>query len=113
MHVLFFHYSLTKSLQHDLERIQKRALACIYPGSRYEDALSFAGLESVHDHHESLAKTLFRSIVENPKNKLHALLPHGNSNAIYSLRKRGTFNISSFGFGTFATVFSSLRHTKI
>ncbi|CAB3977035.1 RNA-directed DNA polymerase from transposon X-element [Paramuricea clavata] len=39
-----FHYSLPKYLQEDLERIQKRALACIYPGRRYEDALSLAGL---------------------------------------------------------------------
>ena len=88
-----FHYSLTKYLQQELERIQKRALACIYPESRYEDALSFAGLESIHDHQESLTKTFFRSIVENPKNKLHALLPQRNNNAIYSLRKPRTFNI--------------------
>ena len=88
-----FHYSLPKYLQEDLERIQKRALACIYPGRRYEDALSLAGLASIHDHHESLSKSLFRSIVSDSKNKLHALLPQRNNNAKYYFRKRRTFNI--------------------
>ena len=88
-----FHYSLPKYLQEDLERIQKRALACIYPGRRYEDALSLAGLASIHDHHESLSKSLFRSIVSDSKNKLHALLPQRNNNANYYFRKRRTFNI--------------------
>ena len=35
----------------------------------------------------------FKSIVGNSKNELHALLPQRNNKAIYSLRKRRTFNI--------------------
>ena len=115
---LVLHYLLPKYLQEDLERIQKRALACIYPGSRYEDALSFAGLESIHEHHETLTKALFRSIVGDSKNKLHVLLPQRNNNAIYTLRKRriGTFNIPMAKTKRFANSFimySSELYDKI
>jgi len=85
---------LPKYLQTDLERIQKRALACIFPGFSYADALVKADTDSINDHHELLTKKLFKSIVGNPDNKLNCLLPKvNNTNSRYNLRKRRMFDV--------------------
>ena len=47
-----FHYSLPKYLQVELERVQRRALSCIFPRVHYSDALQLAGLESIRAHQE-------------------------------------------------------------
>lgn len=57
-----FHHALPKYLRDDLERIQKRALACIFPGLPYSDALSLANLKSINDHHNELTNRLFKNI---------------------------------------------------
>ena len=51
----------------DLERVQKRALACIFPGISYEKAFSCAGLVSVRDHQDAITKKLFDSILRTKK----------------------------------------------
>jgi hypothetical protein len=49
-----FHYALPIYLREDLERIQKRALRCIFPGVPYSTALELANIQSIDDHHEAL-----------------------------------------------------------
>ena len=74
-----FHYSLPQYLQSDLERVQKRALACIFPRMPYGEPLERACLTSIREHHEDITKSLFRSISENQNSKLHHLTPEANS----------------------------------
>ena len=59
------HYSLPQYLQSELERVQKRALACIFPRMPYGEALERACLTSIRELHEDITKSLFRSISEN------------------------------------------------
>lgn len=100
-----YHYSLPKYLKEDLERIQKRALAIIYPESHYKDALMFSGLESLNEHHATLTKSFFKSIVGNPMNKLHDLLPQNNNSIKYNLRKCRTFNVPAAKTNRYANSF--------
>jgi len=51
-----FHYSLPQYLQTELERIQKRALAFIFPGMSYREALERACLTSIREHHKDITK---------------------------------------------------------
>ena len=57
-----FHHALPSYLQQGLERIQKRALAIMYPGLTYGDALAKASLETIQDHHRTLIQNLFKQI---------------------------------------------------
>ena len=50
--------------------ILHRALACIFPGKPYAEALSIAGLVSIREHHSAITKKLFQLIADNPGNKL-------------------------------------------
>ena len=52
-----FHHALPKYPRQELERIQKRALAIVYPGLKYGDALARASLETIQDHHSELFQT--------------------------------------------------------
>ena len=49
-----FHYSLPKYLQCDLARIQRRAMAIVFPYSNYKEALLLAGLSTVNDRQNQL-----------------------------------------------------------
>ena len=71
-----FHNSLPKYLQAELERVQKRAPACIFPGKSYAEAFGSARIVSVRDHQEAIAKQRFESICEKENKKLHNLLPN-------------------------------------
>ena len=51
-----FHYSLPMYLQVELERVQRRALSCIFPRVHYSDALQLAGLQSISAHQEKLTE---------------------------------------------------------
>ena len=90
-----FHHSLPNYLQTDLhvERVQKRALACIFPGKPYTEALSIAGLVSIREHHSAITKKLFQLIADNPGNKLHHLLPSENCQTRYNLRRPRWFTL--------------------
>ena len=82
-----FHHSLPNYLQTDLERVQKRALACIFSVKPYAEALSIAGLVSIREHHCAITKKLFQLIANNPGNKLHHLLPNEKCQTRYNLRR--------------------------
>ena len=85
-----FHYSLPKYLQVELERVQRRALSCIFPRVHYSDALQLAGLESIRAHQEKLTEHLFKSIVNDPRSKITSLLPPSVSIS-YELRRQRRF----------------------
>ena len=81
-----FHYALPTYLREDLERIQKRALRCIFPGVPYSTALELANIQSIDDHHEALTNKLFQNIRESPDSKLQHLLRERHEPKIYDLR---------------------------
>ena len=87
-----FHYSLPKYLQVELERVQRRALSCIFPRVHYSDALTLAGLESIRAHQEKLTEHLFKSIVNDPRSTITSLrlLPPSVSIS-YELRRQRRF----------------------
>jgi hypothetical protein len=70
----------------DLERIQKRALRCIFPGVPYSTALELANIQSIDDHHEALTNKLFQNIKESPHSKLKHLLRERHESTTYDLR---------------------------
>ena len=65
-----FHYALPKYLQEDLERLQKRALSCIFPAISYSAALARANISSIHDRHDMLTKKQFKALMDNPDCKV-------------------------------------------
>ena len=54
--------------------MQKNALSCIFPRVPYCEALKLAQIESIRGHQNHLTKKLFQSVVNDPSNKLYALL---------------------------------------
>ena len=87
-----FHNSLPKYLCEDLERLQKRALRIIYPGSSYSEALIISGLSTLEQRRHKLTESLFKEIVNDEHHKLSALLPLKKRNK-YSLRNTQSFQI--------------------
>ena len=85
-----FHYSLPMYLQVELERVQRRALSCIFPRVHYSDALQLAGLQSIRAHQEKLTENLFKSIVNDPRSKITSLLPPAVSIS-HELRRQRRF----------------------
>lgn len=99
-----FHYSLPQYLQSELESVQKRALACIFPRMPYREALGRACLTSIRGHHEDIAKSLFRSISENQNSKLYHLIPEAYS-PHYNFRRQRTYNVPAAKTKRFANSF--------
>ena len=97
-----FHYSLPRYLESELERVQKRALTCIFPRMPYGEALERACLTSIREHH--ITKSLFRSISENQNSKLHHLIPEARS-PHYILRRQRTHNVPAAKTKRFANSF--------
>ena len=87
-----FHYALPKYLQIELERVQKRALSCIFPREHYSDTLQLAGPPTIRAHQEVLSKKLFNSIFSDSSNKAHGLLPKPRKST-YALRKQRKFSL--------------------
>ncbi|RMX44920.1 hypothetical protein pdam_00020661 [Pocillopora damicornis] len=83
-------------LQSELESVQKRALACIFPRMPYREALERACLTSIREHHEDITKSLFRSISENQDSKLHYLIPEAFG-PHYNSRRQRTHNLIAAG----------------
>ena len=73
--VFHMHDSLPKYLSDDLEKLQKRAFRIILPGHSYENALNELSLTSLADRRQNLTNKLFKTIVNDPQNKLHHLSP--------------------------------------
>ena len=85
-----FHHSLPMYQQVELERVQRRALSCIFPRVHYSDALQLAGLESIRAHQGKLTEHLFKSIVNDPRSKITSLLPPAVSIS-HELRRQRRF----------------------
>ena len=96
--------SLPKYLQLDLEWEQKRALSRIFPRVPYCEALKLAQIEAIRDHQNHLTKKLSQSVVNDPSNKLHALLPT-RCNVGYNLRRERRFAQPLFRTKRFADSF--------
>ena len=99
-----FHHALPKYLQLHFERVQKKALLCIFPRVPYCEALKVPEIESIRDHHIHLTKKLSLSVVNDPSNKLHGLLPT-RGNAGYNLRRERRFAQPLFRTKRFADSF--------
>ena len=65
---------LSKQHQHDIERVQKRALHIIEPNLTYQQALRTLSLPTLEDRRHELCKKCYIKICE-PENPLHSLLP--------------------------------------
>ena len=85
-----FHYSLPKYLMHELERIQKRAMAIICPGHSYHEALNILNFKELATHHDEICETLFDTIVNDNNHRLYKLLPAPHETT-YSLRRARPF----------------------
>jgi len=79
---------LTKAHSSLLESIQKRALKIIYPDLQYCDALSVAGLTSLHSRRELICQQLFSKVTQ-PDHPLHNLLTHNDCSR--NLRRKKEF----------------------
>ena len=60
-----FHCALPKYLIEELERIQKRAMAIIFPECNYQEALDRANICKLEDHHKHICNKLFKDIKVN------------------------------------------------
>ena len=85
-----FHHSLPKYLENDLERVQKRSLAIIFPGQEYDERLQLSGLTSLFDRRQELCDKLFKSITSDKTHKLRSLLPPKNEHK-YNLRHKRAY----------------------
>ncbi len=66
--------SLTSVQSNDIERIKKRALKIIYPGTSYEHALRQSNLKTLKDRRDDMCVGLIKRMSK-PEHKLHHLLP--------------------------------------
>ena len=86
-----FHNSLPGYLSNEIERIQKRALSIISPGSLYTDSLKTYNVDSLAEKRQKLCDKLLKSIVSNSDHKLFPLLPPRH-NPSYNLRRERIFD---------------------
>ena len=100
----FPQHSLPQYLQSELESVQKRALACIFPEMPYREALERACLTSIREHHEDITTSLFTSISENQESELHHLIPEAYS-PHYNFRRQRTDNVPAAKTNRFANSF--------
>jgi len=76
-----------------LERIQRRAMAIIFPNINYSEALNKASLPKVpRERQHSLCKNMFKQITINVNCKIHELLPPRNESIVNTKNNR-TFRI--------------------
>ena len=83
--------ALQQYLSDSLERIQKGALAIIFPGSSYSEALNFAGISTLQDPRSAACRKFIEQLKsDNPVYKLVASrLESTSASAHFSLRSRG------------------------
>lgn len=99
-----FHHALPKYLMEELERIQKRAMAIIYPQFNYNDALSKANISTVKEHFNQICSRLFQEITNNSEHNLYNFLPK-NYKPKYNIRKVRKFNIQKIKTERFGNSF--------
>ena len=78
-----FHSNLPNYLSCEIENVQKRALRIIHPEMTYNEALTHAELDSLHERREKLCIKLFSSIEANIDHRLKDLMPPKNSASKY------------------------------
>ena len=78
-----------KYLHDEVERIQKRAMAIIYPHIDYEQSLQKSRLMPLFDRRENQCKKVFVNM-QKTSHKLHNLLPDPRI-LNYDLRRAGAF----------------------
>jgi hypothetical protein len=71
---IVWHSSLPKYLHDELERVQKRALAIIFPNYDYSESLKVSKLCTLYERREVQCRKLFCAMAK-PTHKLHHLLP--------------------------------------
>ena len=99
-----FHYALPLYLQHELERVQKRALSIICDGLNYKEALNVTGIPTTISHNEGTCNSTFTSIITDKEHRLNMLLPAANNNP-YSSRKYRRFAIPKWRTNRFRNTF--------
>ena len=102
--------ALPQYLSDSLERIQKRALAIIFPGSTYSEALNLASISTLQDRRSAACHEFIAQLhPDNPVYKLVASrLESTSASAHYSLRSRDrdrvrTKTTATNRFGDFVT----------
>ena len=83
--------NLPEHLSHELEKVQKRALAIIYPDCSYEDALSLAKLTKLRDRRHELCVSFMRSL--DKENPLYCIAKNRTLSADHHYNLRNTPNI--------------------
>ena len=99
-----FHLALPKHLQLDLERVQKKGPITYFSRVPYCEAFKLAQIEAIRDHQHHLTKKLLHSVVNDPSNKLHALLLT-RCNVRHNLRRERRFAQPLFRTKRFADSF--------
>ena len=102
-----FYYSLPLYL--------KMALAIIFPGIDYSDALVSAELPSIERYNENICKKTFNSILNDKSNRLRNLLPSAHKSS-YSLRRCRRFETPRWKTNRFRDTFlmkSCIEHNII
>ena len=110
-----FYYSLPMYLKTELERVQKRALAIIFPGMDYSNALADTGIPSVERYNENTCKRTLNSILNDKGDRLRNLLPSAHKSA-YSLRRCRCFETPRWKTNRFRDTFlmkSCIEHDII
>ena len=81
-----WHYGLPEYLSDQVEKIQKRALKIIFPGTTYAECLLKANLMTLYERRTVLCKRLFSKMLWlEPTHKLNTLVPPKNLQT-YDLR---------------------------
>ena len=86
-----WHTSLPQYLHQEIERVQKRALATIYPGKNYEEALGATKLNTLFDRRGTQCKKLFYSMLQNG-HKLNDIIPSARE-IPHDLRHQVQYNL--------------------
>ena len=88
-----FHPGLTMQQSEELEMVQMRALAIIYPGLSYPEALIKANLQKISVRRIELCCELFKAM-QKETHRLNRLLPYKNE-PVYNLRRNITFSVNT------------------
>ena len=101
-----FHCALSKYLQAELERVQKRVLSCIFPGVSYKD-VSLVSTASLRVHQDQITNQPFQLVVNNPSNKIYGLLRKKCNSPTYNLRRQKIFDQHKTKQGDLRTLLST------
>ena len=99
MHAQFFTMRYPSTYKSNL-RVFKRE-----PSRVYSLGLLISGIDCMRVHHEQITNQLFQSVVNNPCNKIHSLLPKKCSNPAYNLRRHKVFDLHKTKTKRFADTF--------